>query len=218
MNYQHGRIDHFRVIAALLIVAIHTYPFSSLSAEFEFAFTHVLARIAVPFFLMVTGYFTLPRYIFDKSSDTKPLKSFFKKTALIYAGATLLYLPLSIYAGHYTASALPVVLARNIAFDGTFYHLWYLPASMLGVLILYALSRRVHVRALLGIVIALYTMGLLGDSYYGVTMNIPFLKNTFDVIFEISTYTRNGLFYAPVFRRVNDVRLIGRVIWNWREH
>ncbi len=56
MKSAHGRIDGFRVIAALLIIAIHTYPFASLSQEIEFMFTHVLARVAVPFFLMVTGF------------------------------------------------------------------------------------------------------------------------------------------------------------------
>ena len=56
-NY--GGLDLFRLAAALLVVAIHTSPLTSINGEADFFFTRVLARIAVPFFLMVTGHFML---------------------------------------------------------------------------------------------------------------------------------------------------------------
>ena len=59
-----GGIDFFKFIAALVVVAIHTSPLSSFSVDADFILTRVLARIAVPFFLMVTGYFVLPQYLF----------------------------------------------------------------------------------------------------------------------------------------------------------
>ena len=49
-------LDRFRLIAALLVIAIHTSPLASFSGEADFFLTRVLARIAVPFFLMVTGF------------------------------------------------------------------------------------------------------------------------------------------------------------------
>lgn len=55
----YGWTDHFRLIAALLVIAIHTSPLSSLSGDADFFFTRVLARVAVPFFFMVTGQFIL---------------------------------------------------------------------------------------------------------------------------------------------------------------
>ena len=47
-------LDDFRMVAALLVIAIHTSPLESVSAEGDFFLTRVLARMAVPFFLMVT--------------------------------------------------------------------------------------------------------------------------------------------------------------------
>ena len=43
-------IDIYRLIVALLIVAIHVYPFKTINENFDFIFTHILCRIGVPFF------------------------------------------------------------------------------------------------------------------------------------------------------------------------
>jgi len=198
-KHEYGSIDRFRIIAALMIVGIHTYPLASVSEAANFYIVHVLGRVAVPFFLMVTGYFLLPRYIIKKECDTGPLIKFIKKTGLIYALATLLYLPISIYAGHYSGGNLFAVIIRNIVFDGTFYHLWYLPASIIGVLIVYALGRRFSLRVIFITAAILYIVGLLGDNYFGVIYGIPLVRNIYDIGFNVFSFTRNGLFYAPVF-------------------
>ena len=45
----------------------------------------------------------------------------------------------------------------------------------------------------------LYLVGLFGDSYYVVVEKLPLLKAFYDRLFELFDYTRNGLFFAPVF-------------------
>ena len=50
-------LDRFRLLAAALVVAIHTSPLATCSALGDFWLTRVLGRVAVPFFLMVSGYF-----------------------------------------------------------------------------------------------------------------------------------------------------------------
>jgi len=199
---EYGSIDRFRIIAAIIIVGIHTYPMASVSEVANFYFVHVLGRVAVPFFLMVTGYFLLSRYLVHHKRDTGPLINFVKKTGIIYALATLLYLPLSIYAGHYTNYAgmsLLVVIVRNIVFDGTFYHLWYLPAVIIGVLIVYALGRGFSLRLVFAIAVLLYFIGLFGDNYFGVIYGVLPIRNAYEVGFRVFSFTRNGLFYAPIF-------------------
>ena len=52
-------LDRFRLLAAVLVVCNHTSPLEDLSPTADFLLTRVLARIAVPFFLMVSGYFLL---------------------------------------------------------------------------------------------------------------------------------------------------------------
>ena len=120
-----GGIDFFKFIAALVVVAIHTSPLSSFSVDADFILTRVLARIAVPFFLMVTGYFLLPQYLFEKSMDRRPLQHFLKKTVLLYGIAIIIYLPINFYAGQFEVTSIRDFL-RILFFDGTFYHLWCL--------------------------------------------------------------------------------------------
>ena len=50
-------LDAFRIPAAVLVIAIHTSPLASVSDLGDFWFTRVLARVAVPFFFMMTGRF-----------------------------------------------------------------------------------------------------------------------------------------------------------------
>ena len=58
-KYEYPSIDKFRMIAALFVVAIHVAPLSSYHEKADFFVTYCLGRMAVPFFLVVTGYFTL---------------------------------------------------------------------------------------------------------------------------------------------------------------
>lgn len=119
-----------------------------------------------------------------------------KKTALLYLAATILYLPMNIYSGK-----LPALkdLFKVLVFDGTFYHLWYLPATLLGILLLFLLSRKCSPRAMLAICGVFYLIGLLGDSWYGLSALLPPVKTFYDMLSTISSYTRNGIFYTPVF-------------------
>ncbi|MHB8065134.1 MAG: acyltransferase family protein, partial [Ruminiclostridium sp.] len=100
---KYAGLDYFRIIAALLIVAIHTYPLASISQAADFIFTHIFARIAVPFFFMTTGFFLLPKYIEDINMRKHLFVGFLKKTCILYGIAILLYLPVNIYTGYDTS-------------------------------------------------------------------------------------------------------------------
>ena len=61
-NKSYTGVDYFRLISAYLIIAIHTSPLTSVSATGDFIFTRIVARIAVPFFFMTSGFFLISRY------------------------------------------------------------------------------------------------------------------------------------------------------------
>ena len=182
-------LDSFRLIAALLVIAVHTSPLAPWSEAADFWLTRVLARVAVPFFMMVSGYF-LQKSGWRREKAVR----FLKRTGLLYLGSVLLYLPLNVYAG------LPPlgVGIRRLLFEGTFYHLWYLPAVLLGCVIAWQLSR-MGLRAALTIAAALYLIGLGGDSYYGIVSTLPPVKAVYEALFLALGPTRNGLFMAPLF-------------------
>ncbi len=59
--------------------------------------TQILARVAVPFFLTVSGYFLLPK---AEREGRRAVCPFLRRTLLLYLCATLFYLPLQLYKGH----------------------------------------------------------------------------------------------------------------------
>lgn len=193
-----GRIDRFRVAAAFLVVAIHTYPLASVSGTADFIAVHVWARVAVPFFFCVTGYFLVSGF-WGKQRSRKKWLAFLKKTAGLYALSILLYLPVNLYAGHFRNMKGAWDAAKAVLFDGTMYHLWYLPAALLGVSLIWLLSGRMGRAGVMGLSLVLYGGGLPGDSYYGLISRIEPVRSLYDRLFAVSSYTRNGLFYAPVF-------------------
>ena len=200
---QFGILDGFKLAAAFLVVAIHTSPLASFSADADFIVTRIIARTAVPFFLMVTGYFLLPQYLFGGSMDYRPLFRTLKKLLCLYLAAALLYLPVNLYAGQFKGITAGGFF-RMLFIDGTFYHLWYLPAAIVGIVFVflaggYGQNRKISFGGLAGISLMLYVVGLFGDSYYGLAQQVPAIKSFYDLLFSISSYTRNGLFYAPFF-------------------
>lgn len=187
-------INGFKLLAALFVIMIHTSPLTSVSTEADFVLTRILARTAVPFFFMVTGCFVLPRVLEDGRQGLRYLK----RIGLIYLASMALYFPINLYAGHFKGVRLGGIL-KMILTDGTFYHLWYLPALLLGFALVWAGLRYLPWKAVLAAAVLLYLLGLPGDSYYGFLKEGSVLRTVYDGLFHISSYTRNGLFYAPVF-------------------
>lgn len=192
----HG-LDSFRMISALLVIAIHTSPLTSVNNTADFVLTRILARVAVPFFFMTSGFFLSAGG--DGMIPSGRLAVFVKKTALIYAAAVLLYLPLNLYHGIPPEWTSLSGILKDLCIDGTFYHLWYLPASIVGAAVSWALVRAFKIKGALGIAVLLYVIGLLGDSYYGFIKDVPVLGECYQTLFSVSAYSRNGLFFAPVF-------------------
>lgn len=199
-------IDCFRLIAALFIVAIHTSPLASFSETGDFILTRVIARVAVPFFFMTSGFFLISRYTYDN----KKLGTFAKKTALLYGAAILLYLPVNFYTGYFKMDNLLPNIIKDFVFDGTLYHLWYLPASIMGAAVSWYLVKKLDYPKALAAASVLYLIGLFGDSYYGISEKISCLSNFYDSMFQISDYTRNGIFFAPIFFLMGGLIAEGR--------
>jgi serine/alanine racemase len=188
----YAALDSFRLAAAFLVVANHVSPLEAFSPTADFILTRVIARVCVPFFLMTTGFFLCSD---ETPPDGKRLGSVMKKTAVLFGVAILLYLPLNFYNGYFENPPLRIV--SDVLFNGTFYHLWYLPAVLLVLPAAWLSWRAFGLRATFAASLVLYVVGLGGDSYYGLVSQVPFLKTFYDAIFAVAGSTR--LLRAPVF-------------------
>ncbi len=193
----YGGLDVFKMIAAFLVVAIHTSPLTCFGPEADFFLTRVLARLAVPFFFMVTGQFVLSGWVRGENREFRPIRRYLGKTAALYTVSIAIYLPIGVYAGHYEGLDVWGVL-RMLFFDGTFYHLWYFPALLLGILLVSLAARFCPPKATAALAALLYLAGLFGDSYWGLIEGLP-LAGVYEAGFQAFSYTRNGIFLAPLF-------------------
>ncbi|WP_419873524.1 acyltransferase family protein [Candidatus Pristimantibacillus sp. PTI5] len=192
-------LDWLKFATALLVVANHTGPLHAYHAYADFLLSGVLTRIAVPLFFMSTGFFFFRKLSGDPSKDHSAFLAYIKKITVLYGIAILLYLPLNVYKGYFSESFTPLALLKDLIFNGTFYHLWYLPALIIGLGLTYAMYRKMSLPKLLMIGVCLYSIGLLGDSYYGLTVRAAGLHQLYESMFLVFDYTRNGIFYAPIY-------------------
>lgn len=186
-------LDYAKLIAAFVVIAIHTSPLEEINKNLNYYIVYVIGRIAVPLFFMITGYFTLGEILYS----TEKLKKYLIHISGLYIFSIILYIPINLYKGIRKPSLIDAF--KVLLFDGTMYHLWYFPAVIIGIIILYLLIKKFDIKKSMLICVGLYIIGVLGDNYYGLAIKIPFLEKFYSLIFDLSTYTRNGIFFAPIF-------------------
>ena len=200
MKHRANGIDLFRIFAATMVVAIHTFPFQSIAPFLDEVITFTVFRVAVPFFFMITGYFLLGRLSLNFSyNNNQRVKKYLYKIGMIYLYSILLYFPLSLLNGTISLKMNILLLLKVFIFDGTFYHLWYFPASIIGTILVTLLLRSTGFKLTVAFSTCLYLVGLGGDSWYGITNQVPLLNKLYTFIFSWSDYTRSGVFFTPMF-------------------
>ncbi len=215
---EYAGIDKFRMVAAIMIIAIHTSPLVSVSQEADFVLTRIIARVAVPFFFMCTGYFLIPGCIESRENGRSIVLKFLAKTGILYGAAVLIYLPVNIYSGYFKDKPIIPALVKDLVFDGTFYHLWYIPAGIMGLILVHSLLTRLNLKTVAVISFILYFIGLFGDSYYGISEKFNVANSFYGVLFSLFEYTRNGLFFAPIFLVMGAMIALSKKTYSTKEN
>lgn len=196
---RYNSIDNFRILSSLMVIAIHSFPFSSYDKIFDNIITLTIFRIAVPFFFIVSGYFLMGPYALKQNYITEHnINKNISSLLSLYLISMIIYLPLSILNNTINMDISFLNLLKMIIFDGTFYHLWYFPAIILGLILVKYMIKHLNIKIVFFISIILYIIGLFGDSYYGFIDN-AILNSSYNIIFKFSSFTRNGLFFTPIF-------------------
>ena len=138
-------IDIFKMIASILVVAIHTQPFLQINETLDFIIVQYISRVAVPFFIISTGFFIGKKICFEdgditnvKDTRVSVLRSALKilKMYIIWSLVYLLIsIPSWIETGWFSVNAF---IDWGIAFftKGSYYHLWYLVGVCYALIVL----------------------------------------------------------------------------------
>ena len=194
-------IDIFKWIASVLIIAFHIGPFEGISENAGFVLSQVIARLAVPFFLVCSGFFlgkTVKKF-FKNCLSPKECRNTFLKTSkklfILYIGWSLFYLLLSIpnwiKTGWLSYKAF-IDWFITFFFLGSHYHLWYLISTAISVFILAFLAKALNKKMILPLIIILWLIGIMEYSYQS------FLPDSFQFVF--SRCERFPVLFSGVFR------------------
>ncbi|MFV0417596.1 MAG: acyltransferase family protein [Dysgonomonas sp.] len=165
------RIDYFRIALSLLVITPHAQPLFSEDSLIGWLISNGIARIAVPCFFIISGYF-----LYLKINNTKALKKYLLHILIVYLVWSVIYLPT------YYSTIEPRSLI-TFALMG-YYHLWFLPALIVGILLLLIFKKFIKsTHYLLAIGIILYLTGYVMENsgypyrsfYNGIFMGYPFI-------------------------------------------
>ncbi|MGC6767417.1 acyltransferase family protein [Enterococcus sp. LJL51] len=189
-------IDLVKYAAAIMIICIHCDAVVD-SPLYNFIIKNIICRLAVPYFFITAGFFV--RKGMTKSEGY--LQRYLLTMGKSYLLWSLLFLPLGLQwiSQQFDLPILlyPVALLVGLIYVGTYYHLWYIPATMFALVLTHFLLKRLGYVKLLGFSIVLYSLGCL-ESYSGL-LNGTMLGDLFKLYQQFFITTRNGLFFGFVF-------------------
>ena len=168
-------LDIAKFICALLVVVIHTDPLADVAKEMNFFLVNILARVAVPLFFVMSGFFLFGPMLYENSRLSAGAENinrtirYWKRIAILYGGWSLIYLlfikiPMWYATGWWGLHVIKDAVV-SILFVGTHYHLWYLLALLYAVPLLFLLQRILHRKTLIFVAALLWVFECLRYSY-----------------------------------------------------
>ena len=191
-------IGIYKFILALLVVAIHVEPFNG---DLAFYLNNCLARIAVPSFFILSAYF-----LFDKLINNNWDSKIFIKNQIhlgkYYGIWLLLHSPVVLSLLWKTASDIPNyiwLVFQAVCLKGPYGALWFLPATILAITLVYLIGKRWGPYACLVISFPLFLFAALETEYFGLIKNIAWMEMVNNGLVAIFGWLANGLTFGFFF-------------------
>lgn len=196
-------VDLGRFIAIIAVIIIHTslFQFEEVdSYTFSvYVFFNQLARFAVPFFFVVSGYFYGNKVFFGACPTQVAYKNVLRVSAIFICWSLIYLLPYNITSvldygptGPFKLSYWSVlnVVERPFMFflEGSKAHLWFLPSLALSIILTSLFLKFRAFGALACLSVLSFLIGVLAKAYSDTPIGI-----------ELDWDTRNGHFFAWVF-------------------
>lgn len=184
-------IGILKFILSLLVVAIHVQP---LSGNKAFYLNNCIARLAVPIFFVLSAYFLFDKLI-KNNWDKKIFYKQQKHLAKYYGIWLLLHIPIILLQLYKTADG-PLnfiwLLMQGIFLKGPYGALWFLPASLLGLALVYYLGKRTSPKICLLCSLPLFLFATMQIEYNAFVKDIAWINSTNHILTSIFGWLANG--------------------------
>lgn len=194
-NKEYGFVDIMKFLLSLLIVCAHFISENAagrISRIVDYASSTYV--IVVPFFFVCSGFLLFRKL--DGQDDRGKIMAYCKKILVMYAGWSVLYIGFTIATWIRFGTTVGSVLhyALNAITYSTYKTIWFLPATVVGVLVTYRLYTKRGLKATCVIAGICYVFGCIGASYSFVLSGIAPLNKILSIYNFIFYSSRNGLF------------------------
>lgn len=197
---QFAAIDIARYVSALLVVCIHVYPFAGISETFNTYFIQTVCRLAVPFYFVVSGYFFFRKWGSEEENE-EHFRHYEWRITKLYLIWSVIYVPYVIwnYASQGFSFLNIIAYVRDFFMAGSYYHLWFLPALIFGMLIVYTAYTKKGLGFTLKLSLVLYLMGYLINVYAPLWEKLPYVSVLYGFFTKTMVTARNGFFFGPMY-------------------
>lgn len=193
MKKSYDVIDFMKLIFAFFVVAIHTELLHGLNPVAKWAITSLFFRIAVPFFMIVSGFFL---GIKIRKTGFQCIKQYRKKlypVFFFYCTISTVLNAVVLYHNSYNLLETIIKSIQNYVFypKGA---MWFILALIVSSFILeYVLRSKVDMRIVLFVSFVLYLFALICNNYY-FCIGKTFLSKPVLMYLQICVSARNGVF------------------------
>lgn len=197
---QYAAVDIAKYVSALLVVAIHVFPFVEISQTFNTFFIATVCRLAVPFFFTCSGYFFF-RTLRRNGPMQAKLMHYLKRIGILYLVWSVIYLPYTLWNFASEGFSIKFLFSyiRDFFLNGSYYHLWFLPALMIGMIIVCRIWKEKGIKTLIYVSLGLYFIGYLINVYAPIWESLPFISLVYGFFTKTIVTARDGFFFAPIF-------------------
>lgn len=201
-------VSLFQFLFSILVIMLHSHRVF-LWDSLHFIQKSMFSRMAVPFFMICSSYFLRAQVDSKNSSYTTYLLNLVRS----YTFWSAIYLPYALlifFSLNLSILMLPLVILIAYFYTGFCYHLWYIPAFILGTCLIMYLNKYIKVKWLLLFSLLLYFFGTI--ETYSAYLSGTKLLQYFNFYKQIFFTSRNGIFYSPIFI------CFGIILYDYREN
>jgi len=202
----YGMIDVLRLVFAIMVVSIHTMAFQSINENLRIATSMGIARLAVPFFFVVTGYF-----LYDRINLENEPKSTLKRLLILYVSWVLIE-AITLFPrviGSFISMG-PIFCIKYLLIIGVTGSLWYISSLIITIFIISPVLKKDKIFLLLFIGFILYIFGMTGDTYFGLfekTMINPLISGYTSIFILPQIGVTESILFVTLGAAVNKYKL-----------
>lgn len=199
---QYKSLDLAKFICAILIIVLHTAPFSSYSKLLTFGFRNIITIIAVPFFFLTSGFLAFKKLdSLEGERKGAYIVQYLKRLFVMYLIWSAVYFVFVVISWSREGFSMGAVLeyVKNFFFEGSYSTIWFLPALFAATLLVYWLHKRWSYRMIFAIACAIYLFTLGASSYYGLAEQVSALKAVYELYYSVFDTVKNGVCFGLIF-------------------